>query len=95
MNAKRTILYLEQEPQASILRLVLQTNRYRVLKPGDVEAGKLAEAVDLVVIGPRVEFDERVLPVRSLRMQPEMSPAQVLERMRILLVRKRGPKGHA
>lgn len=94
MKPKRVILCLAHAAQASLLRVVLETNGYRVLTAGDVAPGKLRElaGIDLVVIGHRLEVEESELPIPSLRLQPDMSTAQMLERMRVLLIRKRGPK---
>jgi hypothetical protein len=63
-------------------------------------------AVDLVLLGPHVlrhdelknlrqhalRFDERKCPVQTLWVAVDTSFAQLLERIRLLLQRKRGPK---
>jgi CheY-like chemotaxis protein len=94
MKPKRVILCLEHAAQIPVLRLVLQTNGYRVLTVNDVGAAISAwQGIDLVVIGPGIrKLDESQLPIASLRIQPGMTMQQMLERMRVLLIRKRGPK---
>ena len=63
-------------------------------------------AVDLVLLGPHVlrhdelknlrqhalRFDERKCPVQTLWVPADTSFAQVLERIRLLLLHKRGPQ---
>jgi hypothetical protein len=74
---------------------VLQTNGHRVLTAGDVGEIPTWEGIDLAVIGHRIKLDESQLPIQGLRLQPEMTVQWMLERIRILLVRKRGPKKKA
>jgi hypothetical protein len=97
MKVHRVILCIEHPVLASVLRLVLQTNGYRVLTAGDVGEIPAWEGVDLVVIGYRMKLDEGEIPVGlpSLRLRPDMGVQQMLERVRILVVRKRGPKKKA
>ena len=94
MKLKRVILVIEHPVRASILRLVLQTNGYRVLTAGDAAEIPTWEGIDLAVIGHRMKLDEGEIPVDlpSLRLRPDMGVQQMLERIRILVVRKRGPK---
>jgi hypothetical protein len=93
MKPRRVILVVEHEVPASVLRCVLENNHYRVLTVKDVDAEISAwRGIDLVVIGARTELDESRLPIASLRLQPAMSTQQMLERIRVLVIRKRGPK---
>jgi hypothetical protein len=97
MKVHRVILCIDHPDRASVLRLVLQTNGYRVQAADDVGEIPTWEGIDLAVIGYRMKLDEGEIPVGlpSLRLRPDMGVQQMLERIRILLVRKRGPKKKA
>jgi hypothetical protein len=90
MKAHRIILVIEHQVYASILRVILENNGYRVLVASKPREG-LTDGVDLVLIGHHIEFDESKCPIPSLRFS-DMTVQQMLERIRILVVRKRGPK---
>jgi CheY-like chemotaxis protein len=103
MEPKRTILCVDDGLLASELQLVLRTNGYRVLICKDEREcwrELKTNAVDLVLISPRLQrFDESSCPVPTYRLDLDLVGlggwGKLLERIRILLIRKRGPKPQA
>ena len=94
MKPKRTILLFDEEWNLPSLRLVLQMRGYKVIScttEAQRETLMNISAVDLVLIGSRIEtaYDGEV---PALRRQPDWSVAELVERIRIGLIRKRGPK---
>lgn len=94
MKLKRVILIFDEEYNSPILRMVLQTRGYKALSCTTDNQREIVMAftpVDLLLVGPRVEclYDGEV---PMLVRQPDWSMAELVERLRIPLARKRGPK---
>ena len=100
MKPKRTILCVDDGLLAAELQLVLRTNGYHVLISKDERECRRVlktNAVDLVLISPRLQrFNESSCPVATYRLDLDLVGLggwnKLLERIRILLIRKRGPK---
>jgi hypothetical protein len=95
MKPKRVILIFDEELHLPSLRLVLVTRGYKVLScVSDEEREAIMGRcwVDLLLVGPRVECRYEGDVPKVLR-QPDWSMAELVERLRLPLLRKRGPKG--
>jgi hypothetical protein len=94
MKRRRTILYVDDE-FAAMITVLLQTHGYRVLRcfSEDQIAGVVsAHPVDLILLGlAAVSFDQTLVEVPSIFIRGK-NHAQLLEDIRIALIRKRGPK---
>ena len=107
MKPKRLILIFDDQHGHADLRLLLHTHGYRVLSctsDAEREAIMGRSAVDLLVLGERVQnrYADPVLgpaipnsyvgEVPIVQRQKGWGAADLLERVRVALVRKRGPK---
>lgn len=98
MKPKRVILVVDYPAAAPVHRVVLETHGFRVLiceTELQCQQTLAKQPIDLVLIGPTVPFDELAqsnLPLPNLRMSSGMYVRDLVERIRVLLIRKRGPK---
>jgi len=95
MKVKRLILYADHDyAEASCMKLLLETRGYRVLRcagAGDLQTMIDSRPVDLLLIGPNFVFDE-IVTVPTVHVVEHAERTQLLERIRIALIRKRGQK---
>lgn len=97
MKPKRVILLFEQEYEQAVTKLVLQTNRYHVVTCAtDEERAEIMQRswIDLLIVGRKAQTDYAgdVPIVRMAECSHVGSVMDMLERIRIAIVRKRGPK---
>jgi hypothetical protein len=94
MKSKRVVLIFDEEFQLPALRLLLQTRGHKVLsctREAQRETLMSFSQVDLLLVGPRIEC-LYVGEVPTIERLAYWSAAELVERIRIALIRKRGPK---
>src|SRR6266853_1460872 len=103
MKPKRTILCVDDNEQSlSIRKVLLETRVYRVLTdlimPG-LDGTRLIEQIKglspqtpAILLSGRVRIYDRDTRADVFLPKGMYAPAELLERIRLLLVRKRGPK---
>lgn len=97
MKPKRVILIFDEEYNLPTLRVVLQTRGYKVLScttEAQRETLMRFSPIDLLLVGPRVECSYGG-EVPAMWRVVYWSTAELVERIRVALVRKRGPKPSA
>jgi uncharacterized protein with PIN domain len=95
MKPKRTILALDEPRHLSWLAVVLRTHGFRVVAcENEAQREEMAKSmpVDLLLVGPRMNTETRLMGDRVLLRHADWSTAELMEFIRIALVRKRGPK---
>jgi hypothetical protein len=97
VKLNRVVLIFDEEAHLPALRLLLQTRGYKVLscsREAQRETLMGLSHVDLLLVGPRIEC-LYVGEVPTLDRPSYWSAAELVERIRIALIRKRGPKPSA
>ena len=94
MKPKRIILVFDEPINLPGLRVVLESRGYQVLRCETEKARQAllqCSSIDLQLIGPRMPVPEESA-VPMLVRPSDYSMAQLLEKIRVALIRKRGPK---
>jgi len=91
MKARRIVLVVDEPDNLPALRVVLETNHYRVITRS-IEEPAVPVVADVQLLGPNVRYPEEPQPQPVLQMSKTWTMRQTLEMLRVALIRKRGPK---